>query len=137
MSDAWRANDETKLLDAVPLTAAYGGNTTISYEYRSGLGLTFLVNYTPNAGSATAYVEFQVEMSYDAATWIPYGEWTRPAVGTREGEQTTFKVNQTYPKMLLTLDELRGRYFRLKARETSVTASNFGTLSIYSYTHAL
>jgi hypothetical protein len=130
------ANDEIALLSGVTLTAAYTGNTTAAKEHRSYGGLTLLLKYTPHASSATAYAQVQVEVSYDGTTWLPYGEWTRPSTGVREFESSTFKINQTYPSTFLTLDELRGRYFRVKAQEASVTASFFGTLTVYGYTHS-
>lgn len=132
-----QSNDEIRLLNGVTLTAAYAGNTTVNYEHRSYSGLTLHATYTPDAGSATAYVELQVEISYDGTTYVPYGEWTRPSAGVREFESTTFKVNQTYPSVFLTLDEMRGRYFRIKAKETSVTGAFFGTLTVYGYTHSI
>lgn len=135
MSD-YCSNDEIKLLDGVTLTSAYTGNSTSAYEHRSANGLTLMLKYTAHASSATAYAQVQIELSYDGSTWLPYGEWTRPATGSREFESTTFKINQTYPSTFLTLDEMRGRYFRVKAQEASYTGSFFGTLTVYAYSHS-
>lgn len=138
MSGGYNANDEIKLLDAVTLTATYtAGNTTTGYEHRSVNGLTLLMKYTPHASSPDAYGSVVVEISYDNTNWLPYGEWTRPSTGLRQFESTTFNIVQTYPLTFLTLDELRGRYFRIKAKETTVVDTNFGTLTVYAYTHTL
>lgn len=137
MSGGFIANDEVRLFNAVTLTAAYGGNTTTNYENRSNCGLSLLIKYAADAGSATAYLEFKVEMSYDNTTWIPYGEWLLPSAGVREFDTEVFKVNQNDPLCVLTLDELRGRYFRVKAQEASVTGAFFGTLTMYVYPHAI
>lgn len=136
MSGGYIANDEIALLSAATLTAAYTGNTTGSYENRSTSGVTLLGVYTPHASSASAYVEMVVEFSYDATTWIPFTEWTY-AAGVRTGTNVVFKIVQTSPKTLLTIDETRGRYFRVKVQETDVTAAFFGTLSLYAYPHAI
>lgn len=137
MSGGYNANDELRLLNGVTLTAAYAGNTTDAFEHRSTNGVTLLIKYAAHASSASAYAEIQVEVSYDTSTWIPYGEWLLSSAGVREYDTDTFKVNQTDPLAFLTLDELRGRYFRIKARETDVTTTNFGTLTVYAYSHTL
>jgi hypothetical protein len=137
MSGGYNANDEIKLMDAVTLTALYTGNLTTGYEHRSVNGLTLLLKYAAHASSPSAYASVQVEVSYDNTNWIPYGEWTRPSTGIRQFESTTFNIVQSYPLSFLTLDEMRGRYFRIKAKETDYDTTNFGTLTVYAYTHTL
>lgn len=137
MSGGFISNDEIRIFNAVTLTAAYSGNTTSALEHRSTSGVTLLVSYAAHASSPSAYAEFQVELSYDGTTWIPYGEWLLASAGVREYDTDTFKVNQNDPLAFLTLDELRGRYFRVKAKESTVVASNFGTLTMYAYSHSL
>ncbi len=136
MAGGYISNDEIKVFTAATLTAAYSGNTSVSYENRSTSGMTILPVYTPNAGSATAYAEIVIEVSYDGSTWIPYSEWTY-ATGVRTCKNIVFKIVQTDPSGPLTIDETRARYFRIKAQETSVTSSFFGTLSLYAYPHAI
>lgn len=137
MAGGYISNDEIRLFNEVTLTTNYADNTTTGYEHRSGNGLSFLVNYVANAGSATAYALFVVEISYDNTTWVPYSEWTLPTAGTRLCENETFKVSQTSATGSLTIDELRGRYFRVRVKEASVTGAFYGTFTLYVYPHAL
>jgi hypothetical protein len=137
MAGGFISNDEIKVLDAVTLTALYTGNTSSAIEHRSASGVTLLIKYAAHASSATAYLQLQVEVSYDGTSWIPYGEWGHPTTGTREFESSIYKVNQTYPSAFRTLDEMRGRMYRVKVQEASVTSSFFGTVTVYAYPHAI
>lgn len=135
MSGGFISNDEIKVADALTLTASYVAST--AQEYRSNSGLSLIVNYAAHASSASAYLNFLVEVSYDGTTYVPYSEWTLPSAGVRLAENTTFKVVQTSATAPLTLDELRGRWFRVKVKEVDYTAAFFGAVTIYAYPHAI
>ena len=129
-------NDEILVLNGVTLTAAYTGNSSSAYEYRSGAGLTFLINYDRHSGSASAYLELQVEYSYDASAWHQWGQWADSGSGVMTFTAYTYKQLGD-GKVPLVIDEPRARWFRVKVQETSVTGSNFGTVYVYAYPHTL
>lgn len=129
-------NDEILIFNTVTLTAAFSANTTGAYEFRSACGLTLDLVYTRNAGSASAYLEFEIEVSPDGTNWLPYGVWADSGSGVFTFTVSDYKILGS-AKQPLVIDELRNRWIRFKAQETAVTSTNFGTLLAYAYPHTI
>lgn len=132
------SNDKNILFTTFALTAAYAdpGNTTLAQEYRSCGGLSIDVKYTRNAGSASAYLELQVEFSANGSDWAPYTTWADSGSGVYLPTTVTFKMLASQNRIIV-IDEVREGYYRIKLQETAVTSTNFGTATVTAFVHSL
>lgn len=133
MSGGYNANDEIRAFNATTLTASYVYSS--AYEYRSAAGLTMLIKYAADAGSATAFADVIVQVSADGTNWVDYGGLS--GTGTITFTPNVFKVTQATngPTATVIIDELRGRWVRFGIKEESVTAAFFGAITVYVYPH--
>jgi len=117
----------------VTLTADPDANISVAFEIRSTASVSFQPVYVAHVGSVSADLNFVVQLSADGTNWTDYGDWVHGSSGAYTFRPANFTVDQEDPSPVLSLDDLRSRWMRVKMAEVGTTTTNFGAAKMFAY----